>query len=147
MAPIVNPDILEASPSTNLISKVTAAVAGRNVFVAGWREAREQAGRLEVLLNHTENLGRLGCGTALDERLGALRTKRHLSGRSARIEVSEKLSNSSEPNKICWRKVSDVRQATNASIRNLRKGLLLTRKKVVKLREEALAQVTVNFLT
>ena len=80
----INPQILEALPSNNTISEVTAAVAGRNKYVAGWREAREQAGRLEVLLNHTKNLGREGCGTALDERLGSLRTKRHLSGRSAR---------------------------------------------------------------
>ena len=137
----VNPKILEGSPSNTIISNVAAAVAGRNPDVAGWREARDQAGRLEVLLNHTMNLGKLGCGTALDERLGSLRTKRHLSGTSSKLEVSEKLSNSSEPNRICWRKISDVRQATNASVRSLKKGLLLAREKVVKLREKALAQV------
>ena len=135
----VKPDILDASPSNKTISDVTAEVAGRVKCVAGWRKAREESGRLEVLLKHTRNLGELGCGTALDERLGALRTKRHLAGKSARIEVSEKLQQSKVTSEICWRNVQDVRQATNASIKHIRKGLLLARKKVVTLREEALA--------
>ena len=49
----VKPDILDASPSNKTISDVTAEVAGRIKCVAGWREAREESGRLEVLLKHT----------------------------------------------------------------------------------------------
>ena len=56
--------------------------------------------------------------------------------------MSARLQESKVTSEICWRNVHDVRQATNASIRHIRKGLLLARKKVVTLREEALANIS-----
>ena len=75
--------------SNKIISNVTAAVAGRNLSVADWTTARDQAGKLEVLLTHLKNLGKERCATALIERLAGQNTKRHLAGRSVKQEVAQ----------------------------------------------------------
>ena len=111
----VTPHLLDKQSSKS-IANVTAAVAGREKSVAVWKAAREQAGKLEILLTHIKNLGRERCATPLDERLAALRTKRHLSGTSAQIEVSQRLNNSEEPSEIYWRSDGDIRQANRAQI-------------------------------
>ena len=87
---IINPRYLDIK-SNNIIAKVTAAVAGREKCVAEWRTARDLTGRIEILLTHLKNLGAENSASSLDERLASMRTKRHLSGPSAKDEVAMKL--------------------------------------------------------
>ena len=129
--------------SKHNIAKVTAELAGRVKSVAEWRSAREQTGRLEVLLAHLKNLGSVNSASALDEKLASQRTKRHLSGPSSKYEILQKLK-SEEGDDVCWRNICDVKLANNASIRNIRKGLAMTRKKVVEVREKVLYGLSVE---
>ena len=103
-----------------------------------WRSARDQTGRIEVLLTHMKNLGAAHCATTLDERLAGMRTKWHLSGTSAIQEVEQRLKGKNF-REVCWRDIYDVKQANVASIKNLTKGLMLARQNVVKYREKAFA--------
>ena len=134
----MNPRYLDIK-SKKIIAKVTAAIAGREKCVAEWRTARDLTGRIEILLTHLKNLGAARCASSLDERLASLRTKRHLSGPSAKNEVTMKLESGLDIEGMCWRNASDVRDANNASMRNLRKGLSVARTKVMQKREKVLA--------
>ena len=80
------------------------------------------------------------CATNLDERIGSQRTKRHLTGTSARIELSRRLEEKSVK-EICWRDVKDIEQANAATVRCLRKGLTLAREEVVRKRVKALGEL------
>ena len=73
------------------ISQVTAAIVGEHKCIKEWIMAREQAARIEVLLKHHVSLGLRKCATNLDEQIGCQRTKRHLTGTLAKIEVSWRL--------------------------------------------------------
>ena len=77
--------------SNYFIAKVTAAIAGSDVNVVEWRTVREQCGRIEVLLTHHKNLGSKKLATALDKRIAGSRTRRHLSGPSAKYDVELKM--------------------------------------------------------
>ena len=138
---IVNPRYLDIM-SNKTIARVTAAVAGREKCVAEWRTARDLTGRIEILLTHLKNLGAENSASSLDERLASMRTKRHLSGPSAKDEVAMKLDIGVRSDKVCWRNVSDVKDANTASMRNLRKGLSVARKKLMQKREQALASLS-----
>ena len=106
--------MFDTKMSKSSIAQVTAAIAGDQKCVKEWITAREQAACIEVLLNHHISLGLRKCATNLDERIGSQRTKRHLTGTSAKIEVSRRLEeqNSKE---ICWRDVKDIEQANAAT--------------------------------
>ena len=122
------------------ITQVTSAIAGEKKCVKEWITAREQAARIEVLLNHHVTLRSRKCATNLDERIGSQRTKRHLTGTSARIEVSRRLEERSVK-EICWRDVKDMEQANAATVRSLRKGLAQAREEVVRKRVKALGEL------
>ena len=115
--------------SAKNIANVTAAVAGRSKCVADWRAARDRTGWIEILLTHLRNLGAEHSATTLDERMAGMRTKRHFSGTSAVQEVENRMKGR-DYREVCWRNIQDVRQANAASIKSLKKGLLMSRQAV-----------------
>ena len=132
--------LTEKKLSNSSIAQVTAAIAGDQKFVKEWVTAREQAARIEVLLNHHVALGLRKCATNLDEPIGSQRTKKHRTGTSGKIEVSRRLEEQNVK-EIFWRDVKDIEQANAATVRSLRKGLTLAREEVVKKSVRALGEL------
>ena len=110
--------------------------------MAGWRAARDRAGKLEFLLLHLKNLGLNHSTTALDERIASMRTKRHLSGTSVKNEVSRIVKTEEGISEKCWRDTRILKTVNAVSIRNVRKDLRLLRKDLVMKRERALESFT-----
>ena len=79
------------------VHTVTAQQAGINKELAELRAAKEQIGKLEVLLSHLKSLRESGSATAIDEKIASTKTKRYLASTSAKIEISRILIMDEEP--------------------------------------------------
>ena len=112
------------------VHTVTAQQAGINKELAELRAAKEQIGKLEVLLSHLKSLRESGSATAIDEKIASTKTKRYLASTSAKIEISRILLMEEEPSDRCWRDVRNVKSATAASVRNVRKGLRMAKESI-----------------
>ena len=111
----------------------TAVLAGGDKRIKQWSRVRESVIKLEVLVRLYKSLWDLGFGSTLDERLASDRTRRHLTGPSAKYEVERRLKEVSELKEVCWRNPQDVRKVIDSNLKSLKSGLRKAREEVVKL--------------
>ena len=103
------------------VTHTTAPTAGQDKRVLEWVATREKAINLKVLVGLYESLRDVRYAFALDKRIAAEQTRRHLAGPSASEVVSPRIKN--EGMDVCWRDNSDVMKVIESNLTSLRGGL------------------------